>query len=696
MTRPSWFAALFSAMALVAVAHAQPAARGVIAGHVFDDFGDPVIAARVTVEQRTATGGFSVVSAADTDDRGEYRVPGLAAGSFVVAVTTIGGIQTQMIGTQVAWSPQAHKTYFPGGNMVADALPVTLPLDDERTDIDFVVPAAQAATQPFSIAGGGMPTGVVVGPFVTNVPRTGTGVIRGRVVATDGRPLARAQVGLVLAAAGRSTQDLTRADSSGGFEFRDLPPGIYRVVASKPGYEPIVSNAPPLGLRILYSGRSVTLTAGEVQDRLDVPLAPLATISGLVLDDTGEPLQGASVQLLQMGYEAGRRQLLSADVRARVTDDLGRYRLYGLAAGSYVASASIGSVASADVAGYLRSYYPASANPAGAEFVSVQTSEAVAGIDITMVRGRTARVAGKTLDHAGTPTMGGTVMLRRRQRSSVVGVSVGARLQGDGQFEFPNVPPGDYVIQANRGRSNGWTEGEFGMLPVVVNGTDVTDLVLQMSTGTSVSGSIRFDTFDPSKRPSPSAVELSTVPVDFDDSPWNGFATADIRSDWQFQMSGLNGRRRLYLAHAPPGWALKAILVNGIDTTDQPIAFGKQGSSLTGVEVVLTDRVTQLNGTVTDRDAQPAGGVTVFAFTSNRDGWYPSSRFLRTVRAGPDGAFLIEGLPAGSYHIAAVARRPPDDGWQDPGFLEALRIDGTTITISEGQSSLVKLRLPGR
>src|SRR5580704_3759594 len=155
MTRPAGYAALFSAVALVAVAHAQPAARGVIAGRVLDDFGDPVIAARVTVEQRTPTGGFSVVSAADTDDRGEYRVPGLPAGSFVVAVTTIGGLQTQTVGTQVAWSPQAHKTYFPNGNTAADASSVTLEVDDERTDVDLVVPAAQATTQPFSVAGGG-------------------------------------------------------------------------------------------------------------------------------------------------------------------------------------------------------------------------------------------------------------------------------------------------------------------------------------------------------------------------------------------------------------------------------------------------------------------------------------------------------------------------------------------------------------
>jgi hypothetical protein len=694
MTRASGFAVLFGAIALVA--HAQPAPRGVIAGRVLDDVGDPVIAARVTVEKRTETGASGVVSVADTDDRGEYRVPGLPAGSFVVAVTTIGGVETRTIGTQTVSGPSSHKMYFPRAGTAAEAATLTLQPEDKRTDVDFVVPAAQATTQPFSVAGGGGRTNILFSPLETTVPRTGTSVIRGRVVTTDGRPLARAQVGLLLVSAARPTRDLMRADGAGGFEFRDLPPGTYRVVVSKPGYEPAESDAPPVGLRIPYSGRSITVTAGELHERVDVPLTPLATVSGLVLDDAGEPLQGASVQLLQIRYEAGRRQLVSANVRARVTDDLGRFRLYGLEAGAYVVSASIGTVSSADVAGYLPSYYPATSNPGEARFVSVRTSEAVAGIDITMARGRTARVAGRILDHAGTPTMGGTVTLRPRQRSSAVGVSVGARLTKDGQFEFPNVPPGEYVIQANRGRSNSWTEGEFGAVLVAVSGTDVTDLALQMSTGTSVSGLIRFDTLEPSKRPRTSAVELSAIPVDFDESPWNGFATANIGSDWQFQLSGLNGQRRLQLQSVPAGWALKTILMNGIDVTDRPIAFGKQGSALSGVEVVLTDRVSGLSGTVTDGEARPAGGTTVFAFSSNRDQWYPSSRFLRTASAGPDGTFSIQGLASGTYYLAAAARRPRDDGWQDPAFLEALRIDAVTFTISEGQQSSLKLRLPDR
>jgi len=695
MRRGASAAVLFSAIALIA--QAQSAPRTAIAGRVFDDFGDPVIAARVTVERRNPAGGFTVVSATETDDRGEYRVPNVPAGTFVVAVTTIGGATTEIRGNQAAGGPGIHKTYFPGVGVAGDAEPLTLQPGEDRAGVDVPVRSDQSATQPFSVAGGGGGTAIVVA-FVADVPKGGTGVIRGRVVATDGRPLPGAQVGLFLYGARQPTRELMRADGGGAFEFRELPPGRYRVVASKTGFAPIVSDESASALRILSSGRLLTLAAGEISERIEIPLSPLATLSGRVLDENNEPLQGASVQLLRIRYEAGRRQLVAADVAPRLTDDFGRYRLYGLDPGQYIVSASIGGVSTADVPGYVRSYFPATSTPGEAQFVSVRPSEAVAGIDLSMVRGRTARVAGRILNHAGAPTTGGSVMLRPRQRSSVVGVSTGARLLDDGRFEFPNVPPGDYVIQANRGRSNPSTEGEFGSLSVIVNGTDVNDLILQMSAGSTVAGSIRFDALDPSRLPAPSSVELSAFPVDFDRSPSNNFATANIRSDWQFQMAGLNGPRRLQLQSVPPGWTLKEILINGIDATDRPIPFGRQEESLAGVEVVLTDRLNELNGRVTDDRARPAAGANLLVFSTDRDRWYPASRFLRTASVGPDGGFLVQGLPAGSYYAAVVARLPQDgDGaWQEPAFLEALRPDASTLTIVEGQTRTVNLRLLAR
>jgi hypothetical protein len=411
-----------------------------------------------------------------------------------------------------------------------------------------------------------------------------------------------------------------------------------------------------------------------------------------------DPMQGASVQLLQVRYEAGRRRLVAAGGAARVTDDLGRYRLYNVPPGQYVVSATAGAVSSADVPGYARAYYPGTANPGAAQFVSVGPAQDVAGIDFSLSRTRTVRITGKMLNAAGEPTTGGSVKLMPSRRSaSVTSLAVGGRILPDGTFEFPNIPPGQYVIQADRGRSNSWTEGEFGTIPVSVDGTDVKDLTLQTSLGSAIKGRVTFDAYTNAKTPPPSAVELSPVPFDFDLTPQK-FAVANIHEDWSFEIAGINGPRRLQLLRAPAEWALREIRVNGIDITDRPLPFGRTNQSLTDVEVILTDRVTEVKGTTTDDRAQPAAAATLIVFSTNRDRWYSASRFLRKTVAGPDGAWGVAGLPPGSYYAAAIAGLPGEgaDAWQDPAFLDSLIARASTVTLGEGQKTILNLRLSAR
>src|SRR5262249_4519575 len=286
---------------------------------------------------------------------------------------------------------------------------------------------------------------------------------------------------------------------------------------------------------------------------------------------------------------------------------------------------------------------------------------------------------------------GRRTLLSSVRSSSPVNISIGARLRDDGTFEFPNVPPGQYIIRADRGRSPWWVEGEFGPLPVVVDGTDVTDLVVQTSAGSSISGRMTFNTRDSSKRPSPRAFELRPLAVDFDVAP-QSVATANIHDDWTFEMSGLNGPRRLQVTRVPPGWALQEITVRGIDVTDRPLPFGRREQSLTGVEVRLTDRVSALKGAIVDADGHAAANATVIVFASDRSRWYPMSRFMGKALADADGAFALSGLPFGSYYAVALARLTvTGDDWQDPAFLETLLARATSVDISESDARTVRL-----
>jgi protocatechuate 3,4-dioxygenase beta subunit len=665
----------------------------VVSGRVVDEYGDPVQAARVSAldvsRLPTAAGGTNTppagpppppgagavpnapsVASTDTDDRGEYRLPSLPAGTYAISIVTLYGMVSERVpGTnQIMSYPGMTRAYYPNATTIDDATRLALGAGEDHPGVDFVVVGAQPV--------GG--TAVFVSPLRPPPLPAGTittAIVRGHVIATDGRSLPHAQV-KIFRDDMPIEQSSTRADADGQFELRNLPKGTFRLLAVKTGYGPVASKEPPLPRAAGPFGQPaivVTLAEGETRERVNIPLLRWGTLEGRVVDERGEPVQGASVQLMQIRYEAGRRRLASASF-SRPTDDLGRYRLFAIPPGRYAISAAVGDVQSVDLPGYARTYYPGSATPGESQFLSVGLAQDLTGIDIPLTRTRTARIRGRMVDAAGEPTLGGSVNLISSQRSaSLANVSVGARIQPNGEFEFANVPPGQYVIQAYKGRSKSFIEGEFGTLPVSVDGSDLTDLRLQTSRGSTIHGHVTFDTADASKQPSRGAMEITPTPVDFDLAP-PSIANADIHDDWTFDMAGITGPRRLQLTRAPSGWMLEDMLVNRTSVVDRTLTFGRGDQSLADLEVVLTDRISELAGTLTDDAGQPAAGAHVVVFPTDRDRWYPFSRYLRTAVAGADGTFSIPGLPFASYYAAAVAQLPNegDDAWQDASFLNSI------------------------
>jgi hypothetical protein len=141
---------------------------------------------------------------------------------------------------------------------------------------------------------------------------------------------------------------------------------------------------------------------------------------------------------------------------------------------------------------------------------------------------------------------------------------------------------------------------------------------------------------------------------------------------------------------------LKEIRVNGVDVTDKPIALGAGVRSVTNVDVVLTDRVAELHGMVVDDRARPIAGATVIVFPTDRQQWYPLSRYLSHSWASRDGAFTVAGLPSGSYYAStAVAPEGDENAWQDPEFLESLVSGATTFTLGDGEKAIITLQLRG-
>src|SRR4029078_5186507 len=96
------------------------------------------------------------------------------------------------------------------------------------------------------------------------------------------------------------------------------------------------------------------------------------------------------------------------------------------------------------------------------------------------------------------------------------------------------------------------------------------------------------------------------------------------------------------------------------------------GQALAGVTFTFSDRLTEVNGTITDDRNTPVTDYTVLAFPTDEQFWNAQSRHIMTTRPDQNGKYQLRGLPAGDYYLAAVD--PEKQGeWFEPDFLEKLR-----------------------
>jgi hypothetical protein len=268
-----------------------------------------------------------------------------------------------------------------------------------------------------------------------------------------------------------------------------------------------------------------------------------------------------------------------------------------------------------------------------------------------------------------------------------------------GSFRFENLPPGEYVLQTTGPRRDQAIEPDFASMYVVVDGKDTSGLLLQGTSGSTMSGRVTLEGLAADAKPP--AVQLTAWPTDLDRAPMSAADIGRIRAgeDGRFALGGLQGPRRVRLLQAPPPWSLKAVRVNGVDVTDDVITFGTRQESLTDVEVVLTNRGPLLTGTVTDAQGHPVADYTVVAFATDEQRWYQRSRFMNFTRPKHDGTFTVEGLAPGEYYVAAVDSLQGAEGWgewQDPDFLRSIAPGATRVTLGDGQAASLALRLIAR
>lgn len=695
-----------------------------ISGRIADDTGEPLVGAVVTAESVGDNGRTS--ASAETDDLGAYRIGGLPQSRFLVAAILFpspGGMITLQLGGVTLQNAAGAgggiaagrigagpRLYYPGVATSADAQPIDVHSGEERAAVDFILPFAQPDND---IVVNGLHLRASDDSALRAIEQSigrqrqlgGTSEVGGRVIRTDGRPIRRAQVRLEPLDPSRFPEG-TATDDTGTYRFMNVRAGEYTLSASRRGFVSVRFGQRELSER----GDAVTLAAGERRERVDIALSRYGTVTGHVLDENGDPMEGARVQLVQIRFQGGRQQLVEAGPAATRSDDQGRYRIHDVPAGQYIVQASVGHADRqhtpfespiADVPGYAPTFYPGAARVSDARFIAVGVSEDLAGMDFAMARVPTARISGHAFTSTGESVKGGLLLVPSQRSGAVIAqpIKPDRMFAPDGSFEFADVPPGEYVLQATMGRPTMTAEGEFSAQYVNVDGTAIDGIVIRTSPGSTISGRVTFEGADP---PRPREIGLTPVPVDADLTPRFGDASefgagppgrGEVRDDWTFQIAGISGPRRLQLTSPPAGWALKAVYLNGVDVTDQALVFGTKDQSVNDLQVVLTNRPTAVEGIVSDAQGRPARECLVVAFPTDRELRTYQSRYLDRSVCQQDGSFIIRRLPPGQYLLAAIAWRSNDNGEaQDPQLLEALAPRATRVILLEGQRLLLSLR----
>jgi hypothetical protein len=524
-----------------------------------------------------------------------------------------------------------------------------------------------------------------------------TASIRGRVTAADtGAPVRRAEV---RANSGSGTSRLVTTDGDGRYELRDLPAGTFTLTISRTGFVSLRFGQ----RRPLEAPIAIELAEGE-RFTADISLPRGSAITGRVYNEFGEPVADVRVQTLRSRMIQGRRRLQPIGAGDR-TDDTGAFRVHGLAPGDYYVAASGGGPdqpPGPNVKASVPTYYPGTPIFEEAQRITLGLG-AEASADIHLLPIRTARVSGVVIDSAGAPVGAMVNLSSETVGLGYVNAAMGpvpmtiaghADAAADGAFVLSDVPPGSYTLNASIfGRSPRTVRTvdmplpmdghESASIPLVVGNDDVTGLTLVTGTGGTLTGTFVRDAGVVRALPANLGVEARGTR--------SGGMWLRMRSGSGFTVTGMTGPFHLEIEGLPEGWAVKAITVDGNDVTDSPIDL--KGAQNATAQIVLTDRVTEVTGTLTSDDAARA---SIVLFAEDQTKWTYPSRHVRTVRADDQGVFRVSGLPGGERYRALALDYLEDGEADDPEFLARMLDRATSFSLGEGERKTLGLRLVER
>jgi hypothetical protein len=332
----------------------------------------------------------------------------------------------------------------------------------------------------------------------------------------------------------------------------------------------------------------------------------------------------------------------------------------------------------------MPTYYPDTRSIGQAQRVAVAAG-GDAAIVITanpLVTG--ARLSGRVFSAGGTPAVKAAVHLYHADDlafgTGTAGILAGT--DGTGRFTVPNVPPGNYVLDATFMAGNGPADREQAVLSLTVGGEDIEGVTVTMKRSVTVLGTIAADTG--ASLPDRFAFGVSALGAE----TMGGMHIEGAGPRGTFAIPALLGRLTLAVTTLPEGWFVKSIELDGDDVTDTIVDLGRYGRTV-NARILVSDRGAEVNGLVAAAGRPRPAAVVIFPEDPQR--WTYPSRFVRATRADREGRFRVAGLPPDARYRAVALTFLEEDAYQDPEFLARLQGAGEGFSLGEGEKKTLRL-----
>ncbi len=413
----------------------------------------------------------------------------------------------------------------------------------------------------------------------------------------------------------------------------------------------------------------------------------------------------SQVAVFRQTFISGRNHWEQAG--AERTNDLGEYRIAGLAAGNYFVSVTPppdfrslietngnGSAPASHNASdpnklaptaYQTTYYPGARDRAQAASIQLRPGDSFP-VNFSLTPSPSLTIRGSVLNLPAGSTA--TIMLQSKDFNLVLN---GAEMHKDGTFEIRDVSPGEYTILASLDNAPVPMTARQSLQVV----ESVEGLRLVPQPGGIIRGRLRAEANTATHPDTSQFFLLLRSPGNDDDilrsvSMGAGFSPlTHVNTDGSFGWTDVPpGHYSIQLsdASAMPDYFLKSVTVSGHDASDS--GFNLNGATIT-MDVVVSGKGAIAEGVATNAKEELVADAVVVAVPETRFRSHPD-RYRKAV-TDQSGRFALRGLPPGNYTVFAW-ESVDSEAYYNPEFLKNYEGQGKALRVAEGDRASLPVK----